>query len=237
MSRAIALTRRPAVKAERVVATVTLDHRARALGGAAARLTADNGLEVEIALPAPVVAGDGDALKLEDGGLVLVRAAPERVLEVRAENPARLLRAALLAGGAHAGAEAAADALYLQADDALAEAIRGLGCAVTPVERPFSPERLAVHDCCGHHHHHHDHGHHHPGHGHDHGHGCGCDHHHHGHGHEHGRHDHDHGGHDHSHAHAHGHGHDDAHAARHGHDHGCGCGCDHHGHGHSHDHK
>ncbi|MFD2676947.1 urease accessory protein UreE [Camelimonas lactis] len=212
MPRATAITRRAAVKADRVVDTITLDHRARDLqAGEAGPLRGDGGLPVDLALPGAALLHDGDALKLEDGSLALVRAAAERVLEVRAENPARLLRAALLAGGAHVLAQAEADALYILPDGALAEAIRGLGCAVTPVERPFSPDRAAAHDCCGHdhghHHHGHDHGHGHEraqhahdhDHKHEHGHGCGC-------GHDHHDHDHDHG-HDHAHGHHHGHAH------------------------------
>ncbi|MGV2979195.1 urease accessory protein UreE [Camelimonas sp. ID_303_24] len=205
MSRATAITRRAAVKADRVVDTITLDHRARDLqAGDQGPLRGDGGLAIELALSGATLLNDGDALKLEDGGLVQVRAAGERVLEVRAENPARLLRAALLAGAAHALAQVEADALYILPDGALAETIRGLGCAVTPVERPFSPDRAVAHDCG------HDHGHHHD---HDHGHGHGHDHDHHGHKHEHGHgcgcgHDH----HDHDHHHDHGHGHHHGHA-------------------------
>lgn len=210
MSRATTLTRRAAVKADRVVDTITLDHRARELlANAPAPLRADGGLAIDLALAATSIANDGDALKLENGDLVLVRAALEPVLEVRSENPARLLRAALLAGGGHAVAEATADALYILPDAALAEAIRGLGCAVSPAERAFNPERAAVHACCGH-----DHGHHHD-------HGCQHDHHHeHAHA-DHGRnHDHQHAsgcgcGHDHHHEHDHGHGH----GHHHGHTH------------------
>lgn len=222
MPRATAVTRRAAVKAERIVDTITLDHRSRE-APATAHLQADGGLALELALPNTVTLNDGDALKLEDGGLVLVRAAAERLLEVRAENQARLLRAALLAGGAHALAQAEADALYILPDSALAEAIRGLGCSVSTVERAFSPDRAVVHDCCGHDHGHdnHDHGRHDHG-GQDHGaqdHGRSHDHH------DHGKHAHDN---------AHNHDHDHGHAApkAHAHDQGCAC-----GHDHGHDHR
>jgi urease accessory protein len=117
-----------------------------------------------------------------------VKAAPERLLEVRAENPLRLMRLAWHLGSQHGLVEIAADALYVEDNPAVAELVRGQGCVATPVERPFRPERSA--HACGH-----DHGHHHHGeaHGHDHHdhshhhqeHGESCGHHNHGHKHEH----------------------------------------------------
>ncbi len=68
---------------------------------------------------------DGDALRLEDGRLVAIRAAAEDLLEVRAENPARLTRLAWQLGGNHVPAEIAADVLYVPASPANAELVRG----------------------------------------------------------------------------------------------------------------
>ena len=186
MLRATALVRRAAVKADRIADTVTLDHAGRTLRRLA--LKAENGLDVLVELDRETVMNDGDALKLEDGRLVRVRAAPQRLLEVRAENPLRLLNAAYGVGSRHAAAEIAADALYIEDEPALAELIRGQGCTAKPVMRPFHPSAIA-HDCG------HDHGHH----GHAHAHHGG--HEHHGHGHDHDHHDHDHRGHGHAHGH------------------------------------
>lgn len=165
MLRATSIVRKAAVKAERVADTVMLDRAGR--DGRQGPLRGEKGLEFLLALDKETALDDGDAVKLEDGRLVQVRAAPERLLEVRAENPARLLRLAWQLGGRHAPAEVAADAIYMEDDSALAEMARGQGCAVTPVTRPFKPERAAHDHACGHDHH--DHGHHH---GHGHGHGC-----------------------------------------------------------------
>ncbi|CAM5182301.1 urease accessory protein UreE [Bosea thiooxidans] len=214
MLRATSVLRKPAVRADRVVDTLSLGHRDRSLDGVT--VTAEGGLEFAISLDKPTSFNDGDALKLEDGRLVQVKAAPEKLLEVRAENPLRLVRLAWHLGGHHVPAEMTADALYVPADPSLAELVRGQGCAMAEVERPFQPEPEVHHhahgdDCgCGHDHHHHDHHH-----GHDHGHG----------------HHHEHHGHDHAHGHKHDHDH------KHAHGEGCGCGHDHdhHGHGH-HDH-
>ena len=200
MLRAASVIRRPAVKAERVVDTVTLAHDDR--HRRRVTLTADGGLSFLLDLEKATVLDDGDALKLEDGRLVVVRAAPEKLLEIRAESPVRLLKVAWHIGNRHTPAEITADAIYIADDHVLAEMVRGLGCAVARVERPFRPERGAY-DHGGH-----DHGHAHS-HGHDHSHGHEHEHAHHHHDHEHGAcgcgHDHDHHGHGHHH---HDHGHD-----------------------------
>lgn len=161
-------------------------------------------MSLVLALAKAAILEDGDALRLEDGRLVAIRAAGEPLLEVRAENPARLLRLAWQLGGSHVPAEIAADVLYVPRS--AAELVRGQGCAASPVTRPFKPERAAHdHSQCGHDHHGHDH-----------------------HDHDHKAHDHAHAGHDHSgHDHAH-----DSHAHTHephthGHVHGPDCKHDH----------
>jgi len=174
MLRATSVVRRAAVRAERVVDTLSLGYQDRNRGGVA--LKAEGGLEFAIDLDKPTALNDGDALKLEDGRLLQVKAAPESLLEIRAENPLRLVRLAWHLGGNHVPAEMTADALYIPNDPALAELVRGQGCSMAAVERPFQPEQEVHHhahgdDCgCGHDHEHkhHDHDHHH-GHGHKHG--------------------------------------------------------------------
>ncbi len=208
MPRVATIVRKPAVKADRIVDTVTLDHGARNRRHGA--LKGEGGTEILLDLDLETTINDGDALRLEDGSLVQVKAAAERLLEIRAENPLRLTRLAWHLGSQHGLVEVAGDALYIENDPALAELARGQGCTATPVERPFRPERSA-HACD----HDHGHGHHHHGHAHE---------HHHGHAHEHA-----HGRHEHHHAHEHRH--DD----HHGHGDACGCGHHHH-HGHKHDH-
>ncbi|MDJ1158977.1 urease accessory protein UreE [Chelatococcus sp. SYSU_G07232] len=187
MLRATSIVRKPAVRPERVADTVTLDHEGRLRRRIA--LTGDGGLEFLLDLDRATLLDDGDAVKLEDGRLVAVRAAPERLIEIRAENPLRLLRVAWHIGNRHTPAEITADAIYIAEDHVLAEMVRGQGCSATPVTRPFRPERGAYDHGAHDHAHGHDHGHTHGGHAHAHqGHG------HHGHEHHaHGHHTHDHG--------------------------------------------
>jgi urease accessory protein len=224
MLRAISVVRKAAVRQDRVVDSLTLDHDDRNRRRLA--LKGDGGLDILLDLDKATALGDGDAVKLEDGRLVLIKAAPQSLLEIRAENPLRLMRVAWHIGNRHTPAEITADAIYIENDHVLAEMVRGQGCAMNAVTRPFQPERGAY-----------DHDH------------AGCDHPSHDHAshahHDHGDHGHDHHGHDHA-AHAHGHaeahahgehGHTHGHAEAHTHSHGDACGCGHdHGH-HDHGHK
>jgi urease accessory protein len=190
--------------------------------------TLDNGEEVSLSLPEGTILRDGSALVADDGGLVRVVAAAQKVLRATCVDPAVLLRAAYYFGNGHTPVEIGADHLLLEETPGQREQLLGLGLNVVALEAPFNPQA----DTYGHGHSHgHDHGHSH-GHGHDHSHDHGHDHgHHHAQGHQH-EHSHDHA-HDHDHSDDHDHGHN------HGHDHGHGHDHDHdHGHEHAaHDHK
>jgi urease accessory protein len=219
MLRATSILRKAAVRPERVADSVTLDHEGRHKRRVA--LTTDGGLALLLDLEKAAVLQDGDALKLEDGRLVRVKAALQKLLEITAENPKRLLKVAWHVGNRHTPAEIGESAIYIEDDHVLAEMVRGLGAAVRPVERAFAPERGAYegghgghdhgrHDHAPHEHHDHEHGHDHAhdhaGHDYahgatDHAHGPGCGHDHH---HDDRHHGHDHHGHDHDHGHGHG---------------------------------
>ena len=191
MLRATAIIRKPAVKPDRVADTVTLDHEGRHRRRAA--LKGEGGLDFLLDLDKAAVLNDGDAVKLEDGRLVQVKAAAQPLLEITAENPLRLMRIAWHIGNRHTPAEIATDAIYIEEDHVLAEMVRGQGGTASPVMRAFQPERGAYDHDCGHDHghahgdHRHDHDHEHGNgrHDHAHEHGTGCGHAHHGHKHEH----------------------------------------------------
>ncbi|MCO4055837.1 MAG: urease accessory protein UreE [Bosea sp.] len=231
MLRATSVIRKPAVRADKIADTVVLDHEGRQRRRAMLRTV--GGLDVLLDLDKAGVLGEGDGLKLEDGRLIAVSAAEQELLEVRAENPLRLMRLAWHIGNRHTPAEITADALYIEHDHVLAEMIRGQGCSIAKVMRPFKPERGAYdhagHDHAGHDHAEHAHGHDH--HGHDH-----AAHQHAAHqhaAHEHAAHEHE--AHEHA-AHQHAaHEHEAHEHAAHAHGPDCGCGHDHHHHEHSHD--
>lgn len=172
MLRATAVIRKPAVKVERVIDHVTLDHEGRHRRRIA--LKGEGGLEFLLDLEKATALNDGDAVRLEDGRLVRVEAAPQPLLEIRAENPLRLMRIAWHIGNRHTPAEIGPDAIYIEDDHVLAEMVRGQGGTATPVTRPFRPERGAYDHDCGHEHGDgHGHQHHHGDEPHHHGPGCG----------------------------------------------------------------
>jgi len=106
---------------------------------------------------------DGDGLGLSDGSLVLVRAAPEPLLEVRAATPGDLMRLAWHLGNRHLPAELQAGRILIRFDHVIERMLTGLGATLAKVDAPFNPEGGAYGE------HNRDPGHHH-GHGHDHAH-------------------------------------------------------------------
>ncbi len=107
---------------------------------------------------------DGDGLLLEGGGVILVRAAPEPLVEIRADSPGRLMRLAWHLGNRHLPTEIQPDRLLIRDDHVILEMLRGLGAEVRQVEAPFNPEGGAYGEQNrqpGHHHHHDGHDHHH----------------------------------------------------------------------------
>jgi urease accessory protein len=139
--RAVSVVRRPAVKPATVADVITLDHEARRRRRLA--MTADGGLEFLLDLPRPMGLNDGDALALEDGRLVEVRAAEEDLIEITAATPLRLAKIAWHLGNRHTPAEVTEDAIYVARDHVLVEMARGLGGATKAVRRPFRPEQGA----------------------------------------------------------------------------------------------
>jgi urease accessory protein len=88
---------------------------------------------------APVlVAGDG--IRLEDGRIVMVEAAPERLLEIACKDERALARIAWHLGNRHLATELADRIIFIREDHVIAEMVRGLGASVRTVERAFNPE-------------------------------------------------------------------------------------------------
>lgn len=148
MTRAVSVVRRPAVKPAAVADRITLDHEARNRRRLA--MTSDGGLDFLLDLPRPMALEDGDALALEDGRLVEVKAANEDLVEVTAGSALRLAKIAWHLGNRHTPAEVTEEAIYVAPDHVLVEMVRGLGGATKTVRRPFRPEKGAYHG--------HDHG-------------------------------------------------------------------------------
>ena len=175
-------------------------------------MTGVGGLAFLLDLPEAAMLRGGDGLRLEDGRIVEVVAAPEPLAEIRAADAMALMRVVWHLGNRHLPTELTPRALRIRRDPVIEDMARGLGARVVPVEAPFNPEGGAYVQAEPHRHAREDarHG----GHAHDHPHdGHGPQDHSH---HKHGSHDHEHCAHpDHRHENEHDHGRGD-----HGHAHG-----------------
>ena len=160
MLRATAIVRKAAVKPDRVADTVTLDHEGRHRRRVA--LNGEGGLDFLLDLDKATALDDGDALKLEDGRLVAGQGrAASALLEIRAENPLRLLRVAWHIGNRHTPAEIDGRRdLHRGRPRARRDGPRP-GLHGDAGDAPFQPERGAYDHDCGHDHRprHHHHGH------------------------------------------------------------------------------
>ena len=135
-------------------------------------LAGAGGLSFLLDLSKAPVLRSGDGLRLEDGRIVAVEAAPEHLLEIACTDERALARIAWHLGNRHLATELGDRTIYIREDHVIADMVIGLGAAVRAVDRPFNPEggaygHGAVH---GHSHGHSrgDHGHHHHDGSHDH---------------------------------------------------------------------
>jgi urease accessory protein len=118
--------------------TVTLDYDAR--WRRRATLRTDGGETVLLDLPEAADLRDGDALALEDGRHLVVRAAPEPLAAVSAETPRALARLAWHLGNRHLPVAIEEARLLIRRDHVIEDMLRGLGATVAPVMAPFNPE-------------------------------------------------------------------------------------------------
>ena len=93
----------------------------------------------------------GDCLRANDGRIVLVIAADEQLMEAQCATPFELVRAAYHLGNRHVPVQIGEGWLRFQADEVLAQMLRGLNANVRSVTAPFEPESGAY--AGGHHHH------------------------------------------------------------------------------------
>ncbi|WP_210495930.1 urease accessory protein UreE [Microvirga antarctica] len=143
MMRASTITRQPDVDPDRIVDVITLDHgdrhRRRIF------LTADGGTAFLLDLDKADVLADGDAIRLETGWLIEVRASLEKLVEIRADTALDLLTLAWHIGNRHVPAEITPEAIYILYDHVLVAMLQGQGASTSLVERAFSPVRGAYH--------------------------------------------------------------------------------------------
>jgi urease accessory protein len=131
------------------------------------------GRALGVFLPRGAVVRGGDVLVAEDGSLIVVKAAPQKVMVVRHcadhGSPFDLLRAAYHLGNRHVQLELQADRLLLEPDHVLADMLKQMHLLVSDDVLPFEPESGAYASgghAHGAHDHDHDHDHDHGGHAH-----------------------------------------------------------------------
>jgi urease accessory protein len=126
--------------------------------------TDSTGRHLGVFLSRGTVVRGGDVLVAEDGTLIVVKAAPQPVLEVRpcAEHGSAfdLVRAAYHLGNRHVPLALAPDRLTLEPDHVLTDMLRQMHLIVTATQAPFEPEGGAYYGSGSHsaHSHEHEHG-------------------------------------------------------------------------------
>ena len=105
----------------------------------------------------------GDALRLDDGGLIEIVAAPEPLAEIVSADVAAMVRIAWHLGNRHLPTQLVGKKLRIRRDHVIEAMVEGLGARVVAIEAPFDPEGGAYAEGGGHghshghgHHHHHD---------------------------------------------------------------------------------
>jgi urease accessory protein len=116
--------------------SLTLEQRQRSRQ----RVRLDDGRDAGILLPRGETLKDGDLLASEDGLVVRVSAAPERVSSAVCSDPVRLARACYHLGNRHVALQIEPGRLRWLHDHVLDAMVRGLGLSVTIEDVPFEPE-------------------------------------------------------------------------------------------------
>jgi urease accessory protein len=115
-------------------------------------LTAEKGTRFLLDFAKPIALRDGDGLLLDDGSIVLVAGALERLIEVSAHSALETVRLAWHLGNRHTDVEIIGDKIRIRRDHVLEEMLAGLGAHLRALDAPFDPEAAAPHE------HGHDHG-------------------------------------------------------------------------------
>jgi urease accessory protein len=113
------------------------------------RLASDE--EVMLRTERGAILRGGECLRSEDGRVVRIVAAPEKVMHVTCADQFELTRAAYHLGNRHVPVEISGGYLRIAADHVLREMLLGLGAKVEELEAPFEPESGAYGGGHGHH--------------------------------------------------------------------------------------
>lgn len=123
--------------------SIKLEHAERRLRRKVLRLS--GGDEVLIDLPQTTTLDHTNLLLLDDGRTVSIIPAEELLYEIRAKDPAHLIRLGWHIGNRHTPAQLEETRILIQRDHVLKTMLEGLGATVTNVSEPFFAEHGAYH--------------------------------------------------------------------------------------------
>lgn len=103
-------------------------------------MTGDEGLAFLLDLAAATYLKDGDALVLEDGRFIEVKARPEDLLEIKGRDPLHLMTLAWHLGNRHLAVQIEAERIVIRHDRVIAHMLEHQGARVRRVLEPFNPE-------------------------------------------------------------------------------------------------
>ncbi|MBT8764331.1 urease accessory protein UreE [Desulfohalobiaceae bacterium Ax17] len=131
-------------------AQLTLPFELRQKSRQLARL--DSGEEVGLFLPRGTILMDGDLLQTDNGVVIIVKAAPEKISIATTQDSLLWARACYHLGNRHVPLQISNLQVAYLHDHVLDEMVKGLGLEVSTTIAPFEPETGAYHSH-GHHHH------------------------------------------------------------------------------------
>lgn len=102
--------------------------------------TLRDGRAVRLRLPRGPMLRGGDLLRISDGTVIEVVAAPEKLLQVESNGANELARLAYHLGNRHVAVQIGDGLLRIAADSVLEKMLIGLGATVRRVVAPFEPE-------------------------------------------------------------------------------------------------
>ncbi len=117
---------------------ITLDETAR--HRRRVKMCSDSGIDFLLDLPQAILLRHGDGLLLEDGRVIEVRAAPEKLYKVQARDAQHLLRLTWHMGNRHLPTQVLEDGILIRRDHVIKKMLEKLGGEISEIEAAFDPE-------------------------------------------------------------------------------------------------
>lgn len=103
-------------------------------------LKGEKGTRFLLELPEPRLLMDGDGLRLSDGQVIAVEAAPERLAEITCAHAHDLVRVAWHLGNRHLPTQLMDGKMRIREDHVIIDMVGKLGAHVKLLKAPFQPE-------------------------------------------------------------------------------------------------